>query len=112
MLKGLMPVSVMLLVSLFGVSSASAYGCGWMGSGSHASDHFGWCWVTDSNHIQGCDTGLGCGLMHLGHYDLRDEDIARIEEILEEARVQISEILSEYDSGNQSTSSSGCHCCH
>ena len=110
MLKGLIVVSGIAVALLAGASEANSYGCGWMGTGSHDTDHIGWCWTTDNDHIEGCGTNMSCGMMHLGHYDLSDEDLARIEEILDEARAEIDEILSEYDSGSQDTSSSGCRC--
>ncbi len=105
MFKGLILVSGIAVALLVGASETNAYGCGWMGTDSHDTDHIGWCWDTDSDHIE------GCGMMHFAHYDLSDEDLARIEEILDEARAEINDILSEYESGSQGTVSSGSHCC-
>ncbi|MCK5117810.1 MAG: hypothetical protein KAR44_14540 [Candidatus Aegiribacteria sp.] len=112
MLKGIILVSGISVALLVGTSESNAYDCGWMGTDSHDSEHTGWCWSTDNDHIEGCYNNMGCGMMHLGHIDLSDEDQARIEEILTEARAEIEEILSEYESGCQSTFSSGCQCCH
>ncbi len=106
MLKGIILVSGVAVALLVGASETNAYGCGSMGTDSHDTDHIGWCWDTDSDHIE------GCGMMHFAHYDLSDEDLARIEEILAEARAEIDEVLAEYESGSQGTVSSGRNCCH
>ncbi len=114
MIRSLIPTIGIATLLLMGASDSDAWGCGWMGSASHHSDHMGWCWSTDEDHISNCGTTMGdCGMLHLAQWDLTEEDQLRIQEIMTEARAEIEEILSDYDAEDSSTTTThGCRCCH
>lgn len=114
MFKSLIPAAGLALLLLTGASDVNASGCGWMASSSQQSDHVGWCWSTDQDHVTSCSTAMGsCGMLHLAHWDLTEEDQVRIQEIMSEARTEIEEILADYDQDTPaSTTTHGCSCCH
>lgn len=95
-----------------GIAGTVSHHCGWSDAILTDSNHIGWCWSTDEGHSALSEDSHGCGLFHLGHYDLSDEDLARIEGIISEARAEIDLILSEYSSSDELPLSGGCRCCH
>lgn len=72
-------------------------------------------------YVEGCGSGEGemmedrgyrhSAMMGLGRYDLSEEDRARIDAILDEARAEIAAILTDYEPVGGASYTEGCHGC-
>jgi hypothetical protein len=117
MSNGMKMLGLVAAVLVLGAMFSVVYGFGWMGIGhhgmSHSSDRL------NSEDAEYChDNGSECGMMggnHMMYFDnqdISDEDLARIDAIIENAHMQIDEILSSYgieEMPSVSPSGGSCH---
>ncbi len=102
MSNGTKMLGIVAAVLVIGAIFSSVYGFGWMGFGHHSMGHSGdrghsgdgdYCYGGEDE----CDWMEGNHMMYFENLDISNEDIARIEAIVEDAHMQINEILAGYD---------------
>lgn len=65
------------------------------------------CWSVEGERMEECGDRHSA-MIGLGRYDLSEEDRARIDAILDEARAEIEAILADYEPVGEYSSTSGC----